>query len=181
MWRFLHRHDLGLIGALAAALCLAGLTLSARAIDAAAEQAAEEQLAKSGQADHAVIIREHAGWDRDCAAIAHPALYIDEPPRHGSVCVRAAEIRIQTLAAGTQGQCIGRLVRGVRLVYRPDAGFAGGDGLRYAVQYPSLRKTVAVSIAVTPQAPSAANAQASMGAAAHQPAGPVPDCAELLF
>lgn len=176
MRRFLHRHDLRLAGALlGAAVCVAAG--AARAIDAA-----EEQLAKSGQADRTVIIREHAGWDRNCDAVAHPALYLDEPPRHGSVCARLAEIRIQTLAAGTQGQCIGRVVRGVRLVYRPDAGFAGGDGLRYAVQYPSQRKSVAVSIAVTPEPPSATNAQASVGAPpSHQPAGPVPACAELLF
>ncbi len=176
MWRFLHRHDFGVAGAIfGAAFCLAAAA-SARAAEVT------EQLVKSGQAGGAVIIREHAGWDRDCGAVPHPALYLDEPPRHGSVCARAAEIRIQTLAAGTQAQCIGRLVRGVRLVYRPDAGFAGGDVLRYAVQYPALRKTVAVSIAVAPETPSAANAQASVAAAPpHQPPGPVPDCAELLF
>ncbi len=177
MWRFLHRHDLRLAGAIfGAAFCCAAVMAGAQAFQA------EEQLAKSGQADNPVIIREHAGWDRNCDAVAHPALYLDEPPRHGSVCTRAAEIRIQTLAAGTQAQCVGRVVRGVRLVYRPDAGFAGGDVLRYVVQYPSLRKSVAVSIAVTPEPPSATNALASVPApAAHQPAGPVPPCAELLF
>ncbi len=173
MWCFLHRHGLKFAGALA--LCLAGMTLSARAVDAA------EELTTSGQAGRPVIIREHAGWDRYCEAIAHPALFLDEPPRHGSVCARIAEIRIQTLAAGTQAQCIGRVVRGVRLVYRPDAGFAGGDGLRYAVQYPLQRKSVAVSIAVTPEAPSAANAQASMALPSRQAAGPMPECPELMF
>jgi len=185
MWRFLHRNDLKSAGAIfgAAAACIVGVSLAGHAARAL-EQPVQEQLSRTGPANHAVIIREHAGWDRNCDAVAHPALYLDAPPRHGSVCARDEEIRIRTMAAGTEAQCIGRLVRGVRLVYRPDAGFSGDDVLQYAVQYPALRKTVAVSIAVTRDAVGGAGAFASMAAPAlpvHQPPGPVPPCAETIF
>src|SRR5208282_519908 len=100
-------------------------------------RAQEEQLSRTGQADHPIVIREHAGWNKDCEAIAHPALYLFEPPRHGNVCARIANIKISSMYIGTESQCIGHLIRGVRLIYRPDTDYAGDDGLRYAAQYPS--------------------------------------------
>jgi hypothetical protein len=163
-------------GAVAAAWLAAGA--SARAADET------ERALSHGSADP-VVIREHAGWDRNCAPIAHPALYLDQPPRHGSVCARIAVIRIRSMTAGTQAQCIGHKVRGVQLVYRPAAGYAGGDAMRYAAQYPSLRKTVAVSIAVEPREATGSDAVASSMIARapmlRQPPGLVPDCAPLSF
>ena len=94
--------------------------------------AQEEQLSKTGQAGQLILIREHAGWNRNCEAIAHPALYLSEPPRHGQICARIENIKISSMYVGTESQCIGRLVRGVRLIYRPDAAYAGDDSLRYA-------------------------------------------------
>jgi hypothetical protein len=143
-----------------------------------------ERVLSRGPGDP-VVIREHAGWDRNCDLIAHPALYLDEPPRHGSVCARIAVIRIRSMAAGTESQCIGREVRGVQVVYRPAAGYAGGDTMRYAAQYPALRRTVAVSIAVAPGETASTGAAASRmltaSPADHQAAGPVPECAPLSF
>lgn len=150
MWRFLHRQrsDWALDGAahvamLAAviAACLSGLAPEARAQD--------EQLSRTGQADHPILISEHAGWGRDCDAIAPPTLYLYEPPRHGSVCARVENIKIHAMYVGTASQCIGRLVRGVQFIYRPDQGYTGSDGLSYAAQYPSVLRMVSVALTVT--------------------------------
>lgn len=162
----------------AAVLATLSIFSAARASDALRE----EQLAASAQANRPVVLREHAGWDGQCEAIAHPALYLDEPPRHGSVCTRVENVTIKSLVVGTESQCIGREVRGVRLIYRPDAGFTGGDGLRYAVQYPSVRRAVAVRVTVT--AGAASGAVASPVAALplpQQSAGLVPPCADAMF
>ena len=142
-----------------------------------------EQLSQTVAAGRPLVIREHAGWDRDCAAIAHPALYLDEAPRHGTVCARVEEITIGSIYLGTEKHCVGRLVRGVRLIYRPDTGYAGIDALRYAAQYPSLRRTVAVNVTVAASGVTG-SLPSSLGAhlpARHQAPGPVPHCVDLMF
>lgn len=112
-------------------------------------------------------------------AVAHAA---DTPVRHEQLATagRANQaIVIRSLYAGTEDQCIGKRVRGVRLEYRPDAGFSGGDDLSYAVQYPSVRRAIAVRVTVA--AESASQPIAALPLPPRQAAGPVPPCAELLF
>ncbi len=185
MWRYIHRryfkvvcfHRGATLFAILAAVVAAGLSGPAR--QAAAQ---EEQLSKTGQTNHTIVIREHAGWNEDCDAIAHPALYLFEPPRHGRVCARIENIKIHSMYVGTEAQCIGRLVRGVQLIYRPDTDYSGDDGLQYAAQYPSILRTVSVIVTVTAGAPSAA--PSNMTAPMPQPQqslGPVPACEELVF
>ena len=144
-----------------------------------------EELLITGQADHPIFIREHAGWNRDCDAIANPTLYLSEPPHHGSVCARIENIRIRSMYVGTESQCIGRMVRGVRLIYRPDAGYAGDDGLRYAAQYPLVLRTVLVTVKVTADPSGAPSAMPSNMLApmpeTRQSLGPVPACPDLMF
>lgn len=148
-------------------------------------QAREEYLSRSAQTDRSVLIQEHAGWNRDCEAIPHPALYLSSPPRHGKVCARLEKIKITSMYAGTESQCIGHMVRGVRLIYQPDEAFVGDDVIQYAAQYPSALRTISVRITVKPNSdralaisppeflvPSAQKAQLP---------GPVPDCPQLLF
>jgi hypothetical protein len=183
MWRFLHRQHFKPVRVIDGAMdvvlfaavivtCLSGLASEA--------WAQEEQLSKTGQSDHQILIREHAGWNMDCDAITPPALYLNEAPRHGRVCARVENIKIHAMYVGTEAQCIGRLVRGVQLIYRPDAGYAGNDGLRYAARYPSVLRAVSVIITVTypPGAPS--NITAPMPPT-RQSSGPVPACDELVF
>lgn len=138
-----------------------------------------ETFAATGRADHAIAIREHAGWNAACEPIAAPALTLDTPPRHGRICARIDTIVIRSLYAGTADACIGHRVRGVRLEYRPDMGFAGGDALRYAVQYPSVRRAIDVSVTVAGEG--ASQPVAALPLPPHQQAGPVPLCAELVF
>jgi hypothetical protein len=155
--------------------------LPALAPGAQAQQ--EEQLSKAGQAGELILIREHAGWNKNCEAIAHPALYLSEPPRHGQICARIENIKISSMYVGTESQCIGRLVRGVRLIYRPDAAYAGDDSLRYAAQYPSVLRGVQVQVTVAANAASAvpSNNIVTPMAQTRQAPGPVPDCAEPIF
>jgi uncharacterized RmlC-like cupin family protein len=148
-------------------------------------RAQEEHLSRTGQADHPIVIREHAGWGMDCDAIAPPTLYLYEPPRHGRVCARVADIRIHDMYVGTESQCIGRSVRGVQFIYRPDQGYAGSDGLRYATKYPSVMRVVSVTVKVTADprvtpimAPSTIAAPIPQAPAS---AAPVPVCDELVF
>jgi hypothetical protein len=179
MWRFYllrFERSCALVGVIALSLC-AGMACPA--------QAADEEIARTAQADHSIVIREHAGWNMECEAIAHPALYLNEPPRHGSICARLQDIKIRSIFAGTEAQCVGRVVRGVQLIYRPDAGFVGDDRLSYAAQYPSVLRPVVVSVTVAPFPPATPRASPSGFSVpvtpARQAPGQVPPCEDLVF
>jgi hypothetical protein len=142
---------------------------------------AQEHLSKTGEADREIVLHDHAGWDRTCAAIAPPSVQLDRPPLHGTVCVRADDIRIEYISYGTQAHCIGRMVRGLRLIYRSHAGYAGGDVVHYSVQYPKSRREVSVSVAVTPPAPATSGAaSASVTLPPRQVPGAVPPCNDFV-
>lgn len=174
MMRDLTRHRVLLhIGSFALAL------LGAAAARAADTPVRNEAMTAAVATNQAITLREHAGWDAACEAVASPVLMLDAPPQHGRVCARVETITIRSLYAGTEDQCIGRHVRGVRLEYRPDAGFSGGDALRYAVQYPSVRRAIAVSVSVGTQG--AAQPIAALPSPPRQPAGPVPPCTDLIY
>lgn len=150
-----------------------------------ATQAREEKLSRSGQADRSVLIREHAGWNEDCKAIAHPPLYLLSPPHHGKVCTRAEEIKIRSMYVGTESQCVGHIVYGLRLIYRPDPSFVGDDRIQYAAQYPSVLRMISVTVTVTPYPARKSDAAPSVNfapvTAKRQPPGPVPECADFVF
>lgn len=185
MWRSLHRKRLKFVVAAARCLSLFAVAIAFLAGLGSEARAQEEQLSAAGPAGQHILIREHAGWNRNCEAIAHPALYLSEPPRHGKVCVRVENIKISSMFVGTESQCIGRLVRGVRLIYRPDTAYAGDDSLRYAAQYPLVLRAVHVQVTATANTAGATSAPPSNVVAPmteiRQAPGPVPDCAEPIF
>ncbi len=177
LFRAPRRAMLSVVFAAAITACLSGLAYEARA--------EEERLSTTGEIDRQIVIREHAGWNMDCDAIPHPALYLDEPPQHGRVCARIENIKIRSMYVGTESQCIGRMVRGVQLIYRPDPGYAGNDGLRYATRYPAVLRTVSVSVTVTAYASGTPTVAPSniIAPTSHlqQSSGPIPACEELMF
>ena len=132
--------------------------------------------------DRSVIVREHAGWNRDCKAIAPPPLFLITPPSHGKVCAKAQVITIKSMHAGTESQCIGREVGGLRLIYQPDASYDGEDALVYGVQYASRVHAVAVKVDIGATAPGKASvADADPALQSRQTPGPMPTCPQYVF
>jgi hypothetical protein len=164
---------------------IAILVCNCLSVLAGVAQAREENLSRSGQADRSVLIREHAGWNDDCKPIAHPPLYLLSPPHHGKVCAQAEEIKITSMYVGTESQCVGHMVYGVRLIYRPDPSFVGDDRIQYAAQYPSVLRMISVKVTVTPYPARKSGAAPSVNfapvTAMRQLPGPVPECAEFVF
>jgi hypothetical protein len=144
--------------------------------------AGAEQLVKAGAANRPLLIREHAAWNMDCRAIPYPALHLDQPPQHGAVCARVADIMVRSMYAGTEAQCIGRVVQGLRLIYVPQPGFTGRDRLQYSVQYPSAHRSVSVTVSVGARAGTQLLPLDTVGTAPDmgQMPGPVPPCAAPL-
>ena len=114
----------------------------------------------------------------DCRAVPYPALRLERPPLHGAVCARVATITIRSMYTGTEAQCIGRVVQGLRLIYFPRPGFTGSDSLQYSVQYPSVSRRVAVSVSVGAGEGVRLPADTvGAGPDTAQSPGPVPPCA----
>lgn len=141
----------------------------------------EEMAVHSRHADRSIPIREHAGWNKNCDGVAPPPVFLFSAPLHGKVCARTEQIEITSMYAGTQGQCIGRLVRGIRLIYQPEGDFAGEDSLIYAVQYPSVLRTISVKVSVVGYQGATLHVAPSDTVAPAQQAEPILACAELLF
>ena len=176
MRRIFNRRGCKLYLNLSGALCAAALAAFLAAFVSPA-RAGEEQLAKAGAANHPLLIREHAAWNMDCQAVPYPAVRLEQPPRYGTVCARAADITIRTMYAGTEAQCIGRTVQGLRLIYVPRPGFTGSDRLQYSVQYPSARRSVSVTVNVgAGRGMMLPTGTVGAGPEAGQAPGPVPPC-----
>ncbi len=94
-------------------------------------------------------------------------------------CARVAGITVHSMYTGTGAQCIGRVVQGLRLFYFPQPGFSGSDRWQYSVQYPSVRRSVSVTVSVGARAGAAMLPADVVGARAErvQAPGPVPPCA----
>lgn len=170
MRNVLHR----LRGEIGRAACAAGLGMIALAGSAVCA----EPLVRSGDTDSDIVLHDHAGWDRNCAAVAPPAVRLDAPPLHGTVCARSDNIRIEYVSYGTQTHCIGRMVHGVRLIYRPHAGYTGDDVVRYSVQYPKSHRDVSVKVTVLPATSGAAPARVAWPP--RQDPGPIPACNDFV-
>jgi len=137
---------------------------------------------ESAAVERSVIVREHAGWNMDCEAIAAPPLFLITPPSHGKVCAKAQIITIASMHAGTESQCIGREVSGVRLIYQSDTSHDGEDVLVYGVQYPSRFHAVSVTVDIGAAAPGKVSiADAPLAAQPRQAPGPMPVCPQLVF
>jgi hypothetical protein len=144
--------------------------------------AGAEQLIKAGAANRPLLIREHAAWNMDCRAVPYPAFHLDQPPQHGAVCARVADITVRSMYTGSEAQCIGRVVQGLRLIYVPQPGFTGRDHLQYSVQYPSAHRSVSVTVTVSARAGAELLPLDTVGVAPDtaQMPGPVPPCAAPL-
>ncbi|WP_137045375.1 hypothetical protein [Pseudolabrys sp. FHR47] len=137
---------------------------------------------RSAAVENSIVVREHSGWDRNCEAIPYPPLSLITPPSHGKVCAKAQVITIASMFAGTESQCIGRDVSGVRIIYQPDASYRGEDTLVYGVQYPSRFRAVSVKVNIGATVPATVSvADADVAAQPKQAPGPMPTCPQYVF
>jgi|HubBroStandDraft_6_1064221.scaffolds.fasta_scaffold132228_2 hypothetical protein len=146
--------------------------------------AMQEVVVKSGKADHEIPLTGHSRFDRNCAALEPPPVSLDQPPAHGTVCLRAANTRLAYVLPGAATKCLGQKVMGVRVIYLPRFHYTGSDMVRYTVRFPDAQVKVEVDLTVLPndrpssdQIPGDVSAPAG---AAQQQSGPIAACAALV-
>lgn len=108
-----------------------------------------------------------------------PALHLDDPPQHGSVCYRIEELdkRAAKWSSGPPGLkgCPNQYVIGVRIFYTSRAGHVGHDRLRYRAAVRPIQIRV-VNIRIhSPVGDSPLDA-ASSKFEVPQSRGPIPPC-----
>jgi len=107
-----------------------------------------------------VIFDRHARWrSADCSEGPPPVIQIDSPPRHGKVLTRPGAYTPTTSSDGDT-HCLGRLMKGIFLVYQPDDGFVGTDSLSYTVDFGRRAIPFSFDIRVLPIQPVISESQA---------------------
>src|SRR6266542_846170 len=166
----------GMRGHALAVTCLCSFVAPAHAQDI--------RLNKAVPPGHEIVIFGHARWDDDCAMKEIGEFHLDKAPTRGVVCTRIADIRVSHIYRGTAKHCLGRVVRGVQIVYVSKDRAVGKDSLGYTVQYSASSPTVGASIDVRADHPTARGAVprdiAAPGCGYVQPLGRIPPCSALV-
>jgi hypothetical protein len=149
--------------------------------------ARDVQLTKTVRSGHEIVINEHMAWNYDCGMREIARVYLEKAPSLGVACVRVADVEIRQVAFGSapgSARCIGRIVRGVQIVYLAQSGSIGVDDLRYTVQYTMNRRSIGVVIDVQADQPPTRSALPKDITEPRpnyvQPLGRIPPCTALV-
>jgi hypothetical protein len=146
--------------------------------------AADDHHKRSGKAGREIYVRGYAEWEQDCSSSGFPVVLLDEPPRHGIVCLLVGNMRIPKAWFGWAPHCTGRVFRGVRVMYLPRPDYVGTDKMHYTVVFPRGRRTVMATLTISPSWPGSSDAMPPDISApkpeTQQSPGPVPFCTALV-
>jgi hypothetical protein len=146
--------------------------------------AQDQHLTKTTEAAKAVSILGYSRSNQSCEGIEPPALYLDKPPDHGTICFRPGNIKLSEAIVGGLTHCLGRTIRGVSVIYLPRWGYIGPDDVRYTVVFPQARQSVYVDLTVlSSQSGSSGAVPPDISAPAMespQSPGPMPACTALV-
>jgi hypothetical protein len=139
-----------------------------------------EHLTRATKSYNEVTIGGFARWNSNCEPLESPQVYLDVPPKNGVVCARTSKGTAGKVREGKAGQCAGRPMRGINLVYLPRSGFTGIDVVRYTVKFTAISQTLDVDISVQSDQAATGNVGTSPSSEAPQTQGPVPVCVPLV-
>jgi hypothetical protein len=158
-----------------------GWSLIAAALVASAAMAEDAHFKKTAQPATNLVIRGYWRADKNCEAKEPPMLLFDKPPEHGIVCFRRDEVTMYNVVVGDGLQhCLGRRIRGLKLIYQPRLGYSGPDEVRYTVVFPRVRHSVSVDLTVLPSRFHSKDDLTAPVEGPLQSPGPVPECAPLV-
>lgn len=157
------------------ALCLGLVSDAAIALD--------QHRFKTVKSGRQVSLGGHMRFNKDCVGNVLPKAYLVEPPEHGSICLQVRMIKVQKTYRDLPRypHCIGKPVRGIRVIYSSDGGYEGEDRLAYKIEYSDFQLNRKVDLDVkwedTPFLDKPGSEKLKNGP---QEPGPVPLCAALL-
>jgi|GraSoi2013_100cm_1033763.scaffolds.fasta_scaffold66802_2 hypothetical protein len=167
-----------LFGLLCVLAAIGALTFCSPAV------AQDERLTRTTKTAHDLVILGYARSNQSCDGVEPPALYLDKPPDHGTVCFRTNDVRLREAIVGNLTHCVGRKISGVSVVYFSRWGYIGSDDLRYTVVFPQARHGVYVDITVMPDQSGSPGTMPSDISAPYAEApqlpGPIPACTAVV-
>ena len=116
----------------------------AAGLGVAAAQAPPLVVKRSTRAGHEVLVRGFAEFDASCKLKRVQTITVAVPPTGGSVETRPGDVVIGPNWVGA-GDCQGKTLRGVNVVYVPALGFTGADRFALDVGY-SAGQTVRAEV-----------------------------------
>ena len=144
----------------------------------------EKTSTRMTRANQPVELTSHIILDKDCRGKQLVKILLTAPPLHGSVCVEVAQLKhsLPTVSGSKKhSHCVGKQMRGSRIVYISSLRFSGEEKVRYTVEFPraELHRTVNVIVK------RAANSMYKDGPLAETPLeaqrpGPMPPCVQLV-
>jgi len=95
------------------------------------------EIVKSGKS---TIVAAWGSWDANCKG---QTVNIDvlQNPKHGKVSPRVGRRTIQSAQAGTLGKCRGKIIKGLILYYKSNAGYRGRDKMKARVTWPHVKNS----------------------------------------
>lgn len=124
-------------------------------------------------------VADHIRWNDKCEPVPPIILQLDQPPSHGTVCVRVEPITIKNMFNGTAVHCIGSTIDGIRIIYLSRVGYVGPDEFKYSYQRLTLKRTVSINVVHADKGRRAATARDTAGHEKQQP-GAIPACGALV-
>ena len=145
---------------------------------------AQVQLSKTVRAAQDSFIEGYVRRDTTCKPLDPPQLVIEQPPEHGIVCYKLADVLTQKPIGNNYTQCLGKKISGIHVRYLARGGYTGPDHVLYIVVFPDVRHKVEVNLNVLPAKPnSSVNVPADISEPADekpQLSGPMPSCTVLV-
>jgi hypothetical protein len=127
-----------------------GTTLLSVAVCGCAS-AEEERLTVTTSAGGEVFVKGYAWVNRDCEVMPPPPIFIDRPPRHGTLCSVVALSRLDPPVVAGSMRCVGRQIDVPQIVYLPKPNYIGQDDAHYVVKFPTADYGVKVALTVMPK------------------------------
>jgi hypothetical protein len=72
----------------------------------------QRKTLKTGKAGHEMTLGGHVRIDRNCLSIGVPRIDLEQPPAHGIMCLRPADVPLQYLVGNAPSNCLGRKAAG---------------------------------------------------------------------
>ena len=135
------------------ARCAMLLTIASIAAVACAPALAQMKLSKSTSAGRAVHLKGYARTGPSCTGLDPPEIVIEQPPKHGIICLRRDKMRVDAIIERDLQHCLGRIVPGFFVTYLPRRGYVGSDHVLYTVRFSTVQHSVQFDVNILPFRP----------------------------
>lgn len=132
---------------------IAVVTVCAVLASGGPSSAGQEKLAVTTSVGREAFVKGYVWVNGRCELKQPPPIFIDRPPRHGTLCSVIRLSRTEPSVVGGAKRCAGQLVNAPQIVYLPRGNYVGPDDMHYVVKFPTADYGVEVTVTIQPADP----------------------------